>query len=166
MLGVAKDTICTALSQFAGIQQRLERVGTVAGVKIYNDFGHHPTAVRETLIALRSKYPKQRIWALYEPRSATSRRNIFQKEWPKAFESADAVLVAPVHRPEKAPADQLFSSQTLARDIQAAGKVGEHLDIETMVVFLKKHIHKGDIIVTFSNGPFGNIHKKLLTHLK
>lgn len=165
-IGIAPETVSDALSTFQGVKRRLEWVGQVGGLDIFDDFGHHPTAVGETLAALRVKYPDRRIWALYEPRSATSRRNVFQEEWPNAFKNADAVLVAPVHHPEKAPADRLFSSRKLADDIKATGKLAKHLQVDEMVDFLKDHARANEIIVTFSNGPFDDIHNKLLTHLK
>ena len=165
-IGIDAQTIAAALAEFKGIRRRLEWMGSMAGVDIFDDFGHHPTAVKETLSGLRARFPKRRILALYEPRSATSRRNVFQSEWPLAFELAEVVLVAPVHRPEKAPLDQLFSSEKLVNDIIKSGKTGAYLDIDAMVNYLIKHIQKDDIIITFSNGPFGDIHNKLLTHLK
>ncbi|MDZ7315863.1 MAG: UDP-N-acetylmuramate:L-alanyl-gamma-D-glutamyl-meso-diaminopimelate ligase [candidate division KSB1 bacterium] len=160
--GIDKQTILAALASFSGVKRRLERLGEVHGMEVYDDFGHHPTAVKETLAALRAQHPNRRIWALYEPRSATSRRNVFQNEFVDAFQDADVILAAPVHRPDKAPADQLFSSAKLAEDLRRRGKEARYLNIDEMVAFILDHGREGDLIVTFSNGPFGGIHEKLL----
>ncbi len=163
--GIDKEMIVDALQLFQGVKRRLELKGTVKGIDIYDDFGHHPTAVRETLAGFRAQHPGRRIWALYEPRSATSRRNVFQKEFAESFDHADFILVAPVHRPDKAPADQLFSVERLAEDLNKRGKTSRQFTVEDMVKFVKSHAQKDDIIITFSNGPFGGIHDKLLHSL-
>ena len=164
-LGLEKQIILDALASFKGVKRRLELVGVVRGIEIYDDFGHHPTAVRETLDGLRARHPQRRIWALYEPRSATSRRNVFQKEFAEAFAAADAVLIAPVHRPDKAPQDQLFSPRQLVEDLRRKNKQSEHVSVEEMVHYLSAQAQNDDLIITFSNGPFGEIHDKLLKSL-
>lgn len=163
--GISTEVIAQAIATFQGVKRRLEFKGVVRGIEIYDDFGHHPTAVRETLAAFRAQHPGQRIWALYEPRSATSRRNVFQSEFAESFNDADIVLVAPVHRPDKAPAEQLFSSSKLKEDLTAKGKICENLEVEKMVDTIIAKGREGDVIITFSNGPFGGIHQKLLTSL-
>ncbi|RPI00408.1 MAG: UDP-N-acetylmuramate:L-alanyl-gamma-D-glutamyl-meso-diaminopimelate ligase [Calditrichaeota bacterium] len=164
-VGIAPSAVQQALSSFAGVKRRLEFKGMVRGIKIYDDFGHHPTAVRETLAACRAQHPGKQIWAFYEPRSATSRRNVFQNEFVDAFNEADVVLIAPVHRPDKAPQDQLFSTHLLAEELKKKGKTSATMDIKGMVDFARQHAQDSDIIVTFSNGPFGNIHQILLNSL-
>ncbi|MBN1479942.1 UDP-N-acetylmuramate:L-alanyl-gamma-D-glutamyl-meso-diaminopimelate ligase [candidate division KSB1 bacterium] len=164
--GIPKATILHALATYQGVKRRLELVGSVNGLDIYDDFGHHPTAIRETLAAFRAQHPNRRIWALYEPRSATSRRNIFQKQFAESFDDADFILVAPVHRPDKAPPDQLFSVQQLAEDLEKRGKSGNCLTVEDMVKFIKERAQKDDVIITFSNGPFDGIHEHLLNGLR
>ncbi len=161
-VGISKTDILKGVRQFAGVKRRLELKGTIRGIDVYDDFAHHPTAVRETLQAFRAKHPDKRIWALYEPRSATSRRDRFQTEFAAAFDAADAVLVAPVDRPEKAPEGHRFSSEKLATDLQSRGKTAHALDINEMVQLLKHELQNGDVVITFSNGPFGGIHEKLL----
>jgi UDP-N-acetylmuramate: L-alanyl-gamma-D-glutamyl-meso-diaminopimelate ligase len=161
--GIDAEIIARAIATFQGVKRRLEFKGAVQGIEIYDDFGHHPTAVRETLSAFRAQHSAQRIWALYEPRSATSRRNVFQHEFAESFDDADVVLVAPVHRPDKAPADQLFSSSKLAEELRARGKICENLDVEKMIEYIQAKAREGDVIITFSNGPFGGIHQKLLS---
>ncbi len=164
-LGINKEASLQALASFSGVKRRLELKGLVNGIELYDDFGHHPTAVKETLAGLRARYPARRIWALYEPRSATSRRNIFQHEFSLAFDDADAILIAPVHRPDKAPAGQLFSCEMLAADVRNRNKISEYMTIDKMVSYLKENAKKDDIIITFSNGPFAGIHEKLLNSL-
>ena len=164
-LGIDRKPVRKALAEFDGVKRRLELKGLINGIEIYDDFGHHPTEIKETLAGLRARHPKRRIWALYEPRSATSRRNVFQHDFPLAFRDADAILVAPVHRPDKAPPDQLFSSEKLAADLRKGKKISEYLTINDMVSYLKKNAKKDDIVITFSNGPFGGIHEKLLNSL-
>ena len=117
--GIEFDTIQKAIHSFRGIKRRLELKGTANGISVYDDFGHHPTAVKETLTALKARYPGKRIWALFEPRSATTRRNIFQKELVHALSLADRVLLAPIHRPDKAPAEDVLSLETLSADLKA-----------------------------------------------
>lgn len=162
---INKSDIQTALSTFSGVKRRMELKASVNGIDIYDDFAHHPTAVKESLTAMRKLFPNRRIWALYEPRSATSRRNIFQQEFVETFESADVILVAPVHRPDKAPQGQLFSSEKLAQDLKQKGKTSFHLNVDEMVEYLKSKLQKDDIVITFSNGPFESIHQKLLKRL-
>ena len=164
-LGLDKNVIRDALASFDGVKRRLELVGVVKGIEIYDDFGHHPTAIKETLAGFRAKHENRRIWALYEPRSATSRRNVFQREFVDAFEAADGILVAPVHRPDKAPPDKIFSCEQLVKDLRKRSKMSEYLSINDMVRYLGEHAKKDDIIITFSNGPFGGIHDKLLSSL-
>ena len=164
-LGLNKNEALRALASFDGVKRRLELKGRINGIELYDDFGHHPTAVKETLAGLRARHPQRRIWALYEPRSATSRRDVFQHEFALAFDDADAILVAPVHRPDKAPQGQLFSCEALATDLRKRNKISEHLTIDAMVSYLKENAKKDDIIITFSNGPFGGIHEQLLNSL-
>jgi UDP-N-acetylmuramate: L-alanyl-gamma-D-glutamyl-meso-diaminopimelate ligase len=155
-----------ALASFAGIKKRLEFKGSTGEVQVFDDFGHHPTAILETLKAFRSQHPDARIWALFEPRTATTRRSIFQREMADAFAPADGVLVSPVDRPDKAPAGQVFSSEQLAADLRGRGKLAQALpSIDAMVDYLIAAARPGDLIITFSNGPFGGIHQKLLDGL-
>ncbi|MBN1558821.1 hypothetical protein JW998_01125, partial [candidate division KSB1 bacterium] len=165
-VGIANATILDAVANFSGVKRRLELKYTINGIDVYDDFGHHPTAVRETLAALRARYPQRRLWALYEPRSATSRRNIFQSTFAESFDDADVILVAPVHRPDKAPPQQLFSGEKLAEDLRSKGKISRQLSIEEIIAFVKENSRQDDIIITFSNGPFGGIHTRLLNSLR
>lgn len=165
--GIDFAVIRKALAGFAGIKRRLEFKGEAGGVSIYDDFGHHPTAIEETLQGFRERHPDARIWALFEPRSATTRRAVFQNEMVQAFSKADGALIAPVDRPDKAPAGQLFSTERLASDLRALGKRAEAVaSVDEMLAYLQQHLQPGDVVITFSNGPFGGIHGKLLAALQ
>ena len=133
---------------------------------VIDDFGHHATAIRETLRALRLKYGTEKIWAVFEPRSNTTRRNVFQTELALAFVDADAVVVAAVARPEQlAPQERLNSAQ-LMEDLKALGKQSAYLpDPDAIVEHVAKQTKGGDVICVFSNGGFGGIHEKLLQRL-
>jgi UDP-N-acetylmuramate: L-alanyl-gamma-D-glutamyl-meso-diaminopimelate ligase len=113
-VGVSEDRIRTGLQQFDGVKRRLEVVGTARGVTVFDDFAHHPTAVRETLAAVRAAYPARRVWAVFEPRSASSCRRVFQEAFADAFEPADETIIAPVFR-ASLPEDQRLSTDELVR---------------------------------------------------
>ena len=165
--GIEFSAIQKALAAFTGIKRRLEFKGKAADVSVYDDFGHHPTAIQETLQGFRQSHPGARIWALFEPRSATTRRSVFQKEMVSAFAKADGALIAPVDRPDKAPAGQVFSTEELAADLRQLGRDAVAVaSVDEMLPYLLAHVQPGDVVITFSNGPFGGIHEKLLTALQ
>jgi UDP-N-acetylmuramate: L-alanyl-gamma-D-glutamyl-meso-diaminopimelate ligase len=164
--GLKNHEIQAAFDSFKGIRRRMEVRGVSGGVTLIDDFGHHPTAIRETLRALRLKYGQDKIWAIFEPRSNTTRRNIFQTELALAFADADAVVVAEVARLELlAPAERLNPAQ-LMQDLQTLGKESAYLpDADAIVDHVAKQAKGGDVICVFSNGGFGGIHEKLLQRL-
>lgn len=164
--GLSNKQIQSAFDTFKGIKRRMEIRGIAGGVTVIDDFGHHPTAIRETLRALRIKYPAQKIWAIFEPRTNTTRRNVFQEELAHSFSDADAVVVSQVARLELlAPGDRL-DPEKLMRDIQSTGKPTAYLpDADAIVAHVKREACGGDIVCVFSNGGFGSIHEKLLTQL-
>ena len=164
--GLKNQQIQAAFDTFKGIRRRMEVRGIAGGVTVVDDFGHHPTAIRETLRALRIRYPHQKVWALFEPRSNTTRRRVFQQELPAAFSDADAVVVAQVARLEQlSPEDRLNPEQLIA-DLKTSGKPAEYLaDADTIVAHVSRHAQGGDVICVFSNGGFGGIHGKLLERL-
>ena len=165
-LGVDVSTIQESFAEFKGIRKRLQLKGEVKGVHVYDDFAHHPTAVRETLKGLRARYPNNRIWAVYEPRSAATRRSVFQQEFVDAFNAADMIVVAPVHRPEKAPPDDRFSVARLVSDLRAKNKQADNFNsVDEIVSYIKDKAKSSDIVVTLSNGDFGGIHQKLIESL-
>jgi UDP-N-acetylmuramate: L-alanyl-gamma-D-glutamyl-meso-diaminopimelate ligase len=164
-IGIDADRIAEGLRLFAGVKRRLEVIGTVDGVTVYDDFAHHPTAVGETLSGLRTSRPASRIWAIFEPRSASSCRRIFQHDFARAFAAADEVLVAPVFRSTLPEAEQL-SVPRLVRDINLAGGAARAADsIDDIVTAIVREHRSGDLVVIMSNGGFGGIHEKLLRAL-
>jgi len=164
--GLKNHQIQSAFDTFNGIKRRIEVRGIAGGVTVVDDFGHHPTAIRETLKALRLKYPHEKIWAVFEPRSNTTRRNIFQSELAGAFADADAVVVSAVARLEQIAAAERLNPEKLMEDLKSAGKDAAYLpDVDSIVAHMAKNAQGGDIICVFSNGGFGGIHGKLLERL-
>ena len=164
--GLSNKQIQSAFDTFKGIKRRMEVKGIAGGVTVIDDFGHHPTAIRETLSALRIKYAKEKIWAIFEPRTNTTRRNYFQAELADSFADADAVVVAQVARLELLAPEERLNPQKLMQDIGATGKPTAYLpDADAIVAHLAKNAQGGDVVVVFSNGGFGGIHAKLLARL-
>jgi UDP-N-acetylmuramate: L-alanyl-gamma-D-glutamyl-meso-diaminopimelate ligase len=164
--GLSNKQIQAAFDTFTGIKRRMEVRGVAGGVTVVDDFGHHPTAIRETLRALRIKYPRQRLWAVFEPRSNTTRRNVFQHELVTAFADADRVVVAEVARLEQLPEDARLDPAQLMRDLTAGGKPAAYLpDVDGIVAHVVREAAGGDVVCVFSNGGFGGIHAKLLERL-
>jgi UDP-N-acetylmuramate: L-alanyl-gamma-D-glutamyl-meso-diaminopimelate ligase len=164
--GVPVGTIRDALARFGGVKRRQEIRGEVRGITVIDDFGHHPTAIDQTLQALRHQYKGRRLWAVFEPRSNTTRRAVFQQSLPAAFQSADGVIFSKVARLEQlAPEDRLDPERVIS-DIGASGKPAFYEpDVDAIILRLKEHTQVGDVVVIFSNGGFDNIHKRLLTDL-
>ena len=164
--GLKNHQIQSAFDTFKGIKRRMEVRGIAGGVTVVDDFGHHPTAIRETLRALRIKYPTQKVWAIFEPRTNTTRRNVFQAELASAFADADAVVVAQVARLELLAPEERLDPARLMQDLKAQGKDAAYLpDADTIVAHVAKSAQGGEIVVVFSNGGFGGIHGKLLERL-
>ena len=164
--GLKNHQIQSAFETFKGVKRRMEVRGIVGGVTLIDDFGHHPTAIRETLAALRVKYPAQKIWALFEPRSNTTRRNVFQTDLVGAFGRADAVVVSQVARLEQIAPEERLNPEKLMQDLKASGRDATYLpDADSIVAHVAKNVQGGDIVVVFSNGGFGGIHAKLLERL-
>jgi UDP-N-acetylmuramate: L-alanyl-gamma-D-glutamyl-meso-diaminopimelate ligase len=164
--GLSNKQIQSAFETFKGVKRRMEVRGIAGGVTLIDDFGHHPTALRETLAALRVKYPAQKIWALFEPRSNTTRRNVFQNDLAGAFSGADAVVISQVARLEQIAAEERLNPEKLMQDLKASGKDAAYLpDADSIAAHVAKGAQGGDIVVIFSNGGFGGIHAKLLERL-
>jgi UDP-N-acetylmuramate: L-alanyl-gamma-D-glutamyl-meso-diaminopimelate ligase len=154
-----------ALARFAGVRRRQDLLGEPGGVLVYDDFAHHPTAVRETLLALRIRHPGSRLFAVFEPRSATACRNLHQQEYAESFGSASEVLLAPLGRSGLADAEQL-DLERLARELDARGTRAERAtSVDAIVERLSTEANPGDVIVLLSNGAFGGIHAKVLDAL-
>jgi UDP-N-acetylmuramate: L-alanyl-gamma-D-glutamyl-meso-diaminopimelate ligase len=164
--GLKNHQIQAAFDTFKGIKRRMEVRGIAGGVTVVDDFGHHPTAIRETLRALRIKYPHQKLWAIFEPRTNTTRRNVFQSELAASFSDADAVIVSQVARLELLAPEERLDPAKLLVDLKASGKTAAYLpDVETIVEHIAKTAEGGEVVVVFSNGGFGGIHAKLLDRL-
>ena len=164
-VGISPERIGEGLATFSGIKRRLEVVGTAGGVTVYDDFAHHPTAVAETLAGLRASHPSARIWAVFEPRSASSCRRVFQDDFARAFAGADEVLLAPVFR-SKLPEAERLSVPELVRDLRARGQSAREADsLDGIVDTIAGERRAGDLVVVMSNGAFGGIHGKLLRAL-
>ena len=164
--GLKNHQIQSAFDTFKGIKRRLEVKGIAGGVTIIDDFGHHPTAIRETLKALRLRYAREKIWAVFEPRSNTTRRNVFQSELVESFADANAVIVSEVARLEQISAGERLNPEKLMADIKLSGKEAVYLpNADAIVAHLARHALGGDVICVFSNGGFDGIHAKLLAQL-
>jgi UDP-N-acetylmuramate: L-alanyl-gamma-D-glutamyl-meso-diaminopimelate ligase len=154
-----------AISTFEGVRRRQDLVGEVAGVRVYDDFAHHPTAVSETLRALRAKHPSGRLFAVFEPRSATACRSLHQAAYGEAFRAAHHVMIAPLGRANIPEGERLDVSR-LVQTVAAAGSRAEApADVDEIVASLAKQTLAGDTIALLSNGAFGGIHAKLLEAL-
>lgn len=164
--GVPIPEIQKALASFKGIKRRQEVRGVVRDITIIDDFGHHPTAIRETLAGLRGRYAGARLWAIFEPRSNTTRRAVFQHDLPKAFEKAHGVFIAQVARLDQlAPEDRLDPERVVA-DIAANGRPAFYEPTaDAIIEKLKPLAQPGDVVVVFSNGGFDGIHQKLVDRL-
>jgi UDP-N-acetylmuramate: L-alanyl-gamma-D-glutamyl-meso-diaminopimelate ligase len=165
--GLKNSQIQSAFDTFKGVKRRMEVRGIAGGVTVVDDFGHHPTAIRETLRALRVRYPTQPIHAIFEPRSNTTRRNVFQKELVSAFADADSVVVSQVDRLEQLSPSERLDPGLLMEDLKIAGKPAAYLpNVEAIIEHVLRNIQGGDVVCVFSNGGFGNIHAKLLDRLR
>jgi UDP-N-acetylmuramate: L-alanyl-gamma-D-glutamyl-meso-diaminopimelate ligase len=155
-----------ALQTFTGIRRRQEVRGEAGGVTVIDDFGHHPTAIAQTLEGLRVKYPEAKLWAVFEPRSNTTRRAVFQDLLPRAFAGADGVVLAQVARMDQLPPNERLNPEKVVSDLRSAGKQAFYEpDTSSIIDRVSGLAGQGDVIVVFSNGGFDNIHTKLLAKL-
>jgi UDP-N-acetylmuramate: L-alanyl-gamma-D-glutamyl-meso-diaminopimelate ligase len=165
-LGFPPSALARTFERFEGIRRRQEVVGEFRGVLVVDDFAHHPTAVRETIRAVRGRYPGRRIVAVFEPRSNTSRRKVFQREFTAAFSEADEAILAGVFGAEKIPAQERLSPEEVAADLRAAGRPAQVIpEVDGIVTRLAETCHPGDLILIMSNGGFGGIQEKLAAAL-
>ncbi len=161
-LGVSEDDIREGMESFSGVRRRLQLRARISGIRIYEDFAHHPTAVRETLQAVREVFNPERIWAIYEPRSATSRRNVFQREIADALSLADCVALPGLFKPEKVPESERLNEDGLVEDLRRMGRAAWNLGtVEGIIRKVCEEARPGDLIVIMSNGGFGGIYEKL-----
>lgn len=159
--GAPISTLLPALARFEGVRRRQDLLFELRGVRVYDDFAHHPTAVDETLRALRTRHPRGRLWAVFEPRSATACRALHQDAYARAFGAADRVILAPLGRSE-IPAGERLDLDRLAAELRAAGKDAEAApSVEAIVHAIASGARPGDTIALLSNGAFGGIYEKL-----
>lgn len=171
--GIPFSQIRAALASFQGVRRRQEIRGVAGGVAVVDDFAHHPTAIRLALEGLRRKHPQGRIWAVFEPRSNTTRRAVFQHVLPEAFAGADGVWIAPVARPEQLAAADRLDTGAVARAIsELPPRPGcgprpafAASGVDDIVEGVRARAKAGDLVAVFSNGGFGGIHEKLLAAL-
>jgi len=164
---VPKEKIDQALKTFLGIARRQEVRGEARGVTVIDDFGHHPTAVTETLNALRHRYPGQRLWAIFEPRTNTTRRAVFQQQLPDALKLADGVFISQVARLDQIPEDERLNPAAVIDAITDAGRPAFYeVNADAIVDRIMPMLQPKDVVTVFSNGGFDNIHEKLLARLK
>lgn len=162
-----KFKVLQGLAEFKGVKRRQQILGEPGGVTVIEDFAHHPTAVELTVGGIRERYPSQRILAVFEPRSATSRRRTFQKDYVKALQGADEVFVAAAYDQSKIAEDQRFSSQELVDDLKAQG-VSSHFgqNVGDLVQQISTTAQKGDVVLIMSNGGFDGIYGQLMSSLE
>ena len=166
VVGVEPDTAREALRSFRGVKRRLELRGRNRGVAVYDDFAHHPTAVRETLRALRASAGQGRLVAVFEPRSYTSRTRVFQEAFAQAFAIADYVVVAAAHLPGKVPEGERLSERDLVSEIVRAGAQAVFIPgVSEIVEHLAGWLRDDDCVAVLSNGGFGAVHERLLAAL-
>jgi UDP-N-acetylmuramate: L-alanyl-gamma-D-glutamyl-meso-diaminopimelate ligase len=164
---VPLDVIAAGLKEFRGIKRRQEVRGDIGGITVIDDFGHHPTAIRETINALRLRYPQRRIWALFEPRSNTTRRAVFQDDLAVSLGLADEVYIGPVARLEQLPEDNRLDVARLASDLVGSGTPARHLSSTADILEdLIPRLSRGDIVAVLSNGSFDGLIEKLLVALE
>ena len=166
-LGVSREQIQRGFSTFTGIKRRMEVRGEAAGVIVLDDFAHHPTAIAETIRAIRQKYPRRRLWALFEPRSNTTRRNVFQRELAESLSLADGVFISRVHRLQDLHESERLNPEAIIERLRGRGKVAEYsASADEIINRLVPNLHDSDVVAVFSNGKFDGIHDKLLMRLR
>ena len=164
---VSKAKLDNAFKSFSGIARRQEVRGEARGVKVIDDFGHHPTAIAHTLQALRHRYRGHRLWAVFEPRSNTTRRAVFQQQLPDALKLADGVFIAQVAKLEQIPEEERLNPEAVVAAIAKAGPPAFYeQNADAIVDRIVPMLRPKDIVAVFSNGGFDNIHEKLLERLK
>ncbi|MCP3104186.1 UDP-N-acetylmuramate:L-alanyl-gamma-D-glutamyl-meso-diaminopimelate ligase [Myxococcus sp. K15C18031901] len=166
-LGLSFDEIAQGLASFRGVKRRQEPRGEPGGILVVDDFAHHPTAVRETISAIHRRYPQRRLWAIFEPRSNTSRRNIHQEEYAHSFTGASRASLKVPERHDKVPVGEELDVPRLVRDLQAQGISAEgSTDVQALVDLVARESQPGDVLLVMSNGAFGGFIDKLLVALK
>ena len=165
--GLTNQQIQSGFDTFKGVKRRMEVRGEFRGVTVVDDFAHHPTSIRETLKAAKVRFPGRRLWAVFEPRSNTTRRNIFQEELVGAFIDADLVILSEVARLDQIPESERLDLEALIYKLKNSGKAAARAaGAGAIVEHLEARVKSGDVVCVLSNGDFGNIHERLLEMLE
>ncbi len=166
-LGISREATTEAIATFKGVKRRMQVRGVVNEITVIDDFAHHPTAVRETLAAAAQRYPDRRIVAIYEPRTWTARKKVFQSEYGEAFAPAAAVVIAGLYDSNRIEADEQLSLADLASQLESQGKQVLTLpNADAIIERIAPDLVRGDVVVVMSNGAFDGIHEKLLSALE
>jgi len=162
-VGIPADQILDGISRYLGVKRRQEVRGVIDDIVVIDDFAHPPTEVRETIAAIKGRYAGRRLWAVWEPRTNSSRRNYFQGQYAEAFSGADRVIIAGVYHPEQIETSRRFSSTQLSDDLRMRGVDARAIEtVDEILSVLTVDLCKGDVVLIMSNGAFGNIHDRLL----
>jgi UDP-N-acetylmuramate: L-alanyl-gamma-D-glutamyl-meso-diaminopimelate ligase len=165
--GIEPQAIAEALKTFKSVKRRLEVKAQVDGITIIDDFAHHPTAIAETLKAIRTRYPGTRLWAIFEPRSNTLRRKVFEKELVKSLTLADQVVIASIFKPEAVPEAERLTVKSVVSSLAKLRKPARELkDADAIVSAVAPELNSGDVVAILSNGGFGGIYEKLPRRLE
>ncbi len=165
--GLSNEQIQRGFDSFKGIKRRMEVKAEIRGITVVDDFAHHPTAIRETLKAARVRFPGKRIWAVFEPRSNTTRRNIFQKELADSLKEAEIIVVSEVARAGKIPGSDLLDTEKLVHALNDTGRLASCLQsVDNILEHILGSAEDGDVICILSNGGFENLHERLVRGLK
>jgi UDP-N-acetylmuramate: L-alanyl-gamma-D-glutamyl-meso-diaminopimelate ligase len=165
--GIGKEAIVTSLAEFKSVKRRLEVRAEINGITIIDDFAHHPTAIRETLRALRSVYPQSRLWAVLEPRSNTLRRKVLASELVHSLRLADRVILAGVYQQQRIPEDERLHPEEVVRALNTAGTPAQLCpDVDAIVEEIAPQLQSGDVVAILSNGGFDGIYEKLPARLE
>ena len=165
-LGIPGTALAEALETFQGIRRRQEIRGEKRGILVMDDFAHHPTAVRETIAAVRSAYPGRRLVAVFEPRTNSSMRKVFQPVYPQSFDGADRICIRKPSMLEKVPEAERFSAEALVAELQGQGRDAVFFaDTDSIIASVVATGRSGDVVLIMSNGGFDNIHERLLEAL-
>jgi UDP-N-acetylmuramate: L-alanyl-gamma-D-glutamyl-meso-diaminopimelate ligase len=165
-LGLDRKAVADALTEFKSVKRRMQVRGVARGVTVIDDFAHHPTAVAETLRAVRAKYPGRRIVALFEPRSYTAQIKSFQQSFEDGLREADAIIIAGLFHPERYSKQTAISPEEMVDNLRRAGREAAFLpNADEIVAYLTPRLQEGDVVVAMSNGAFGGVHTKLLNAL-
>jgi UDP-N-acetylmuramate: L-alanyl-gamma-D-glutamyl-meso-diaminopimelate ligase len=165
-LGFDRSAVAKSIAEFKSVKRRLEVRGEVRGVTVIDDFAHHPTAVRETLLAARARYPGSRIIGIFEPRSYTAQIKLFQQQFEDALGFADVIIIARLFHPERYTEETAISPSEMLKHLQAQGREARYIATPDEILSnLAPRLRDNDVVVIMSNGSFGGIHQKMLDAL-